>query len=243
MIIDWSVAIPCFLTALVEWVEAFTIVLAVSLSIGWRSALGAAVTALGVLAVMTWLTGGILELGRALPWLQYAIGVLLLLFGVRWLAKAVARGAGIKRLHDEDVEFAETREQLTAAGHRAAWLIAFKGVFLEGLEVWLVVVALSVRSQHWASGAGAAMAALALTVAVGAMLRAPLRRVPENLIKFCVGGMLVGFGTFWSLEPFAGDAWGIGDSVLLLLCAFYLAGGGLLLLAYKSTTQRREARA
>lgn len=237
--IDWGIAIPCFLTALVEWVEAFTIVLAVSMSIGWRSTLGAAAAALGVLVTLTAATGGVLQLGQALPWLQYGIGVMLMLFGVRWLAKAVARGAGIKGLHDEDEEFAETRAQLELSDRRASWLIAFKGVMLEGLEVWLVVVALCVKSQHWASGAGAAIAALVLTIAIGAALRHPLRRVPENLIKFCVGGMLVGFGTFWCLEPFAADAWHIGDFALLLLVGFYLAGGGLLLIAYKSGLGRR----
>lgn len=239
--IDWSVALPCFLTALVEWVEAFTIVLAVSMSIGWRSALGAALAALCVLAGLTAATGGVLQLGAALPWLQYAIGVMLMLFGVRWLAKAVARGAGIKKLHSEDEEFAETREALAGADRRASWLIAFKGVFLEGLEVWLVVVALCVKSQHWVSGVGAAGAAMLVTIAIGAALRQPLRRVPENLIKFCVGGMLVGFGSFWCLEPFAQDAWHIGDIALLLLCGFYLAGGGLLILAYKSLRSRQEA--
>lgn len=243
MTIDWAVAIPCFLTALVEWVEAFTIVLAVSLSIGWRSAAGASLAALATLAGLTAATGGVLQLGYALPWFQYAIGVLLLLFGVRWLAKAIARGAGIKKLHDEDEEFAETREQLSHASRRAAWFIAYKGVFLEGLEVWLVVVALSARSQHWTSGVGAALAALLLTTAVGAALHHPLRQVPENLIKFCVGAMLVSFGTFWVLEPFAEDAWGIGDFAILLLCAFYLLGGGLLILAYKSFLSRQEARA
>lgn len=243
MIIDWGVAIPCFLTALVEWVEAFTIVLAVSLSIGWRSALSAAASALVVLAGMTYLTGGVLQLGAALPWLQYGIGVLLLLFGVRWLAKAIARGASIKKLHDEDDEFSETREQVSNATLRAAWLIAFKGTFLEGLEVWLVVVALSVKSQHWGSGAGAAIAALAVTIAVGAMLRQPLRRVPENLIKFLVGGMLVAFGTFWTLEPFAPDAWGLGDASLLALAAFYLAGGALLIRLFNSKRSLREAHA
>src|SRR5947199_7091408 len=106
--IDWTVVAPTFLTAAVEWVEAFTIVLAVSLSIGWRAASGAALAALCVLAAMTAVTGGALGLGLDVRWLQLAIGVLLLLFGVRWLAKAVARGAGLKAMHDEGVEFAET---------------------------------------------------------------------------------------------------------------------------------------
>ena len=240
MTIDWSVAIPCFLTALVEWVEAFTIILAVSLSIGWGSALGSAAAALVALGVLTSVTGGVLQLGAALPWLQYAIGVLLLLFGVRWLAKAVARASGLKKLHDEGEEFAETRAQLSQADRRAAWLIGFKGMLLEGLEVWLVVVALSVKKQHWASGLGAAALGLLLVVLVGFLVRKPLQSVPENLIKFGVGAMLVAFGTFWSLEPLAGDAWRVGDWPLLGLVAFYAAGAGACVLVFKSRRAPQE---
>ena len=100
--LDWTIALPTFLAASVEWVEAFTIVLAVSLSIGWAAASGAAAAALGVLALMTIVTGGVLQLGAAVSWLQLVIGIFLLLFGVRWLAKAVARRAGLKALHDEE---------------------------------------------------------------------------------------------------------------------------------------------
>ncbi len=234
MSLDLTVAIPCFLTALVEWVEAFTILLAVSLSLGWRSTLGAAAAALGVLGALTLATGGVLQLGAALPWLQYGIGVLLLLFGVRWLAKAVARGAGLKKLHDEDEEFADTRAALADADRRAAWLIAFKGTFLEGLEVWLVVVALSARSGHWTSGVVAAVAALGVTAGAGFALRAPLRRVPENLIKFTVGAMITAFGTFWTLEPLVGDVWGLGDFAIPALVGVYLLGGLVLTTFYRS---------
>jgi uncharacterized membrane protein len=90
---------------------------------------------------MTTVTGGVLGLGLDIRWLQLVIGVLLLLFGVRWLAKAVARGAGLKALHDEAQEFANTRALVASGDWMASWLIAFKGVLLEGLEVWLVVVA------------------------------------------------------------------------------------------------------
>lgn len=240
MTIDWAVALPCFLTALVEWVEAFTIILAVSLSIGWRSATGAALSALAVLGVLTFATGGVLQLGAALPWLQYGIGVILMLFGVRWLAKAVARGGGLKKLHDEEEEFAETRAQLGAADRRAAWLIAFKGTFLEGLEVWLVVVALCAKKQQWTSGVGAALLALIVTALVGLALKKPLQQVPENLIKFCVGSMITAFGSFWVLEPIAPDAWGIGDWVLPILVAAYAAGGLLLIAVYKRRPAAKE---
>ncbi len=173
--LDWTIALPTFLAASVEWVEAFTIVLAVSLSIGWAAASGAAAAALGVLALMTIVTGGVLQLGAAVSWLQLVIGIFLLLFGVRWLAKAVARRAGLKALHDEEEEFEETRAELAKGDRHAAWIIAFKGVLLEGLEVWLIVVALSVHHGAWLSSAGAALAALVVVTAAGLAIRAPLK--------------------------------------------------------------------
>src|SRR5690242_7709939 len=179
--LDWTVAVPTFLTAAVEWVEAFTIVLAVSLSIGWRAASGAALAALTVLAAMTAITGGVLGLGTDLRWLQLAIGIFLLLFGVRWLAKAIARGAGLKALHDEAREFADARAALTRSDWMASWLIAFKGVLLEGLEVWLVVTALGLHGGEWSSGVAAALAALLTVVAAGLAIQAPLQRIPENM--------------------------------------------------------------
>lgn len=224
--LDWTVAVPTFLTAAVEWIEAFTIVLAVSLSIGWRAASGAALAALAVLAAMTAATGGALQLGLDIRWLQLAIGVFLLLFGVRWLAKAIARGAGLKALHDETREFAETRAELARGDWLAGWMIAFKGVLLEGLEVWLVVVALGLHGRAWTSSVGAALAALLAVVAAGAIIRAPLARVPENTIKFAVVAMITAFGSFWTLEAVSdGAAWRWGDWSLLGLAAFYALGG------------------
>jgi Ca2+/H+ antiporter, TMEM165/GDT1 family len=82
-----------------------------------------------------------------LPDLQLLIGVPLLLFGTRWLAKAVARHAGRMRLRDEATEFAETQVALSRGGHTAARLVAFKDVLLEGLEVWMVVVALGSQAN------------------------------------------------------------------------------------------------
>ena len=237
---DWAIFLATFLTATVEWVEAFTIVLAVSLSIGWGRAAGAAAAALLVLAAMTVATGGALRLGLEMHWLQFIIGVFLLLFGVRWLAKAIARAAGIKALHDEDAEFAETRHQLEAGDRHAAWVIAFKGVLLEGLEVWLIVVALGMKSGHPALATGAALLAFAVVAVVGLLARAPLRRVPENAIKFGVGAMIVSFGTFWTLEALAGaGAWPWGDWSLPLLVGFYLLGG----LAVAAVLRQRRAAA
>ncbi|MDR5726748.1 MAG: hypothetical protein RB191_04685 [Terriglobia bacterium] len=235
---DWSIFIPTFLAASVEWVEAFTIVLAVSLSIGWPRAMGAAVAALGLLGVMTVATGGVLRLGVGIDALELVIGVLLLLFGVRWLAKAIARAAGLKAFHDEDKEFAETREALSHGDRHAAWLIAFKGVMLEGLEVWLIVVALGVKTTHPFSAIAGALVALVVVILGGAIIRAPLRRVPENAIKFVVGAMIVSFGSFWTLESMSRGIWPMGDWALPMLFAFYLLGG----LAIAATLRARRIR-
>jgi uncharacterized membrane protein len=240
--IVWTVAVPTFLAATVEWVEAFTIVLAVSLTIGWRGAVGAAVTALAVLAAMTAATGGALSLGLSLAWLQLVIGVLLLLFGVRWLAKAMARQSGLKALHDEGEKFDQTRARLSGGDWYAGWVIAFKGVLLEGLEVWLIVVALGIRGA-WASSAGAAMAALLVVAAAGLLVRAPLARVPENAIKFAVGVMIVSFGTFWTLEALASpNVWPGGDWSLIGLVIFYGVGGLILAALLRRSAQWGEVR-
>lgn len=230
---DWQSFAPLFLAAMVEWVEAFTIVLAVSLTIGWAASVGAAVAGLGTLAALTAVTGGALSLGLNLRLLQFIIGVFLLLFGVRWLAKAIARQAGLKALHDEEVEFIETRAALRGGDWFAAWGIAYKGVLLEGLEVWLLVVAFSLQSHAWGMNAAAVGLALALVCGLGAAARAPLRRVPENAIKFLVGAMIVAFGTFWTLEALAPGAWPLGDWSLPLLAAFFLLGGVALVPLYR----------
>src|SRR5260221_2439259 len=241
--LDWTVAGPSFLTAADEWGEAFTIVLAVSLSIGWRAASGAALTALTVLAAMTAIASGVLGLGLEIRWLQLTVGIFLLLFGVRWLAKAIARGAGLKALHDEAQEFADARAQLARGDWLASWLIAFKGVLLEGLEVWLVVVALGLHRRAWVSSAAGALAALLVVVAAGAMIRAPLARVPENAIKFAVGAMITAFGTFWSLEAVSGGgAWVWGDWSLLGLAAFYGLGALALIIMMRPRPSVGEVR-
>ncbi len=242
--IDWSIAVPSFLTALVEWVEAFTIVLAVSLSIGWRAAIGASLAGLATLAALTLAAGRLLATGIDIDWVQLVVGVFLMLFGVRWLAKAMARHAGLKSLHDEALEFEQTRARLTGEW-AAGWAVAYKGVLLEGLEVWLVVVALGMKtadSTGMVSSGGAAIAALLLTCAVGAAVRAPLQRVPENAIKFTVGAMIVAFGTYWTMEGIGGsEVWPLSDWTLPILGAFYLAAGLAVAAAMRARVRRQAA--
>ena len=139
------VVLAAFLASLVEVVEAFTIVLAVGLTRGWRPALGGALLALIVLGVLVAVLGPLLEL-VPLQVLQFVIGALLILFGLRWLRKAILRAAGLMPLHDEEKAFARERAELSRHPHaahadRRAAFAAFNAVLLEGLEVVFIVVA------------------------------------------------------------------------------------------------------
>src|SRR4051794_10244230 len=89
-----------FLASLVEAVEALTIVLAVATVRGWRPAGFGVIVGLTLLTVLVVALGPLLRLAP-LHLLQLGIGVLLLLFGMRWLRKAILRSAGILPLHDE----------------------------------------------------------------------------------------------------------------------------------------------
>lgn len=231
-----SVLIAAFLASTVEFVEAFTIVLVVGVTINWRSSfLGAALAALA-LAVLVGIFGTALVYYVPLIALKIAVGLLLTLFGLKWLKKAVLRYSGLKALHDEEAIYEEEMAAMRARGEQPVARLdpfgvatAFKSVLLEGLEVAFIVItfgsaaANSVTSRGvgiaWAA-VGAA-AALLLVVALGAVVRAPLQRVPENTLKFVVGIMLTSFGTFWGGEGL-GVNWPGGDLFLLALIAFYL---------------------
>ena len=127
--------------------------------------------------------------------LQLVIGVLLLLFGMGWLRKAVLRAAGIIPLHDENAAFAtETASLSDATTPRRSgfdWLggvMAFKGVLLEGLEVVFIVIAVSAGRGLLVPASLGALAACIVVLAIGAIVHRPLARVPENTLNFAVGG-------------------------------------------------------
>lgn len=233
----WGLFGAAFLASMVEWVEAYTVVLAVALAVGWRRAGGAAITALLTVSLLIVVTGGALHFGLELRWLRLVIGILLLLFGLRWLAKAVARASGRIALHNEAEEFHETNEALSKADQHTSWLIAYKGVLLEGMEVWLIIVALGYDKGQFLSVGFAALLGLLTVIGMGFLIRKPLTKVPENAIKFIVGSALLSFGTFWTAESLGGpQVWPLADWSILILFGIN-AGSGLVMsrvLALKS---------
>lgn len=218
------VALATFLAAAVEWVEALTIVLAVGVGKSWRTALLAAAAALGVLVVLVFAFGLAVTSHISEAAVRTVVGVGLLLFGLGWLYKAILRSSGLKALHDEQEAFEETREDVITHGH--AFGTAFGGVFLEGLEVVFIVVALGGLRSQAAAVAGALLSLLVVGLA-GFFVRRPLSRVPENLVKYAVGVMLTSFGTFFAGEGL-GVSWWNGDVVLLPLIAGYALASYLL---------------
>jgi len=198
-----TVILAAFLASLVEFVEALTIVLAVGTTRGWRSALIGAAGGVLFLAALTLAVGPALQ-RIPLTALQLVVGVLLLLFGMRWLRKAILRAGGVIGLRDEAAIYA----QETGRVDRVSLMTSFKAVTLEGLEVIFVVIATGARGLLVPAALGAVLAG-SLVVLAGVGLRRPLARVPENTLKFAVGALLSGFGVFWVGEglryPWPGD--------------------------------------
>jgi Ca2+/H+ antiporter, TMEM165/GDT1 family len=219
-----------FLASLVEAVEALTIILAVATVRGWRPAGLGALAGLMLLALIVVVLGPALEY-VPLRLLQLAIGILLLLFGMRWLRKAILRAAGVIPLHDETAAFASATAELKEQGPRlmaeADWLAAlasFKAVLLEGLEVVFIVIAVSAGRGLLVPASVSALVACLLVAGVGLIVYQPLARVPENTLKFAVGVLLSAFGVFWTGEGL-GVPWPGADLAVVAFVALFLAVG------------------
>jgi Ca2+/H+ antiporter, TMEM165/GDT1 family len=231
MTIDWMHAWPtglaAFLASAVEFVEALTVVLAVGAVRGWRSALTGTSAALATLLAVVLLFGPLLT-RIPLEDVQLVVGGLLLLFGLRWLRKAILRAGGVIPLHDEAAAYARETDSLRSAGPPSgSWdgvaiATAFKITLLEGLEIVFIVIAVGAGGVGLLVPAAiGAAAALLAVVALGLVLHRPLSMVPENTLKFLVGVLLAAFGTFWVGEGLR-LAWPGGDWSILGLTIGYL---------------------
>ena len=213
-----------------EFVEALTIVLAVGVVRGWRPALTGALAAAVTLAVLVGVFGQSLA-HIDMPVFKMVVGTLLLLFGLRWLKKAILRAAGVLALHDEAKAFAKETAALKAGKTSTGFdfggaATAFNGVFIEGVEVVFIVLAVGAAGkQLWPATFGSVAAAV-LVLIVGLIARHPLTKVPENALKMVVGVLISAFGTFWVGEGL-GLTWPGEDWVLLGLSLGYLIVAGL----------------
>jgi uncharacterized membrane protein len=245
MMVNWAHAWPsataAFLASLVEFVEALTVVLAVGTVRGWRGALVGAGAAVAILLLAVLLLGPLLT-DIPLHTVQLLIGTLLLLFGMRWLRKAILRAAGVIPLHDEEAAFAKESAKLHLLGGGGGWdkvgmATAFKITLLEGLEVVFIVIAVGAGGPGLLVPASlGALAAMLVVILLGVLVHRPLSAIPENAFKFIVGVLLSAFGAFWAGEG-RGLAWPGADWSIPGLIAGFLA---VSLLAVRLCRTRRE---
>ena len=221
-------AVGAALAVALELFEAMAIVLAVALSRRASAALaGAAGAALacGALAVVV---GPVLVARVAGDPLRVVVGVALLLFGMEWLRKGVLRLAGRRARSDSYAEFLAEREAKAEVAAPVAgrfdwpgFVVAFKGVLLEGVEVILIVTVLAARPGGLAPALVGGAAAVVLVLGLGFALHRPLRRLPESELKYVVGLVLTTFGTFFCAEGLGVD-WPLGDGGLLVVLVAWL---------------------
>ncbi|MFT9056328.1 MAG: hypothetical protein ABF449_06845 [Ethanoligenens sp.] len=229
----WSIFLPAYLASIVEFAEALTIVLAIGTSISWKSSLKGAAAGFSILAVLVAVFGSAVAFLVPLNILRIVIGVILVLFGVQWLDKALLRYTGLKAMHDESQIYERNRKQIAgmdtanqAMVERFGFLTSMKSVLLEGLEVAVIVITFGSnvggnRASGIATTTLAALFALVTVSVLGIAVRKPLTMIPENTFKFVVGIMLTTFGTFWAGEGL-GVTWPFSDLFLFVLIGFYL---------------------
>lgn len=250
MLHDVFLVLAAFLASAVEMVEAMTIILAVGITRGWRTSLTGVVCASIALAVIVGLLGASLDQWVPIDTLRIVVGILLLIFGMQWLRKAIMRSSGSKALHDEEQIYRTEVEELSemesepVLGNAIDWngfVVSFKGVFLEGLEVAFIVVSFGANSGKLDLAVIGAVAAFVIVCGAGVAVHAPLSRVPENTIKFAVGLMLTTFGVFWGAEG-AGVSWPGSDAALPAILGVLLTVSLVYVRLLRRTRALRAAR-
>src|SRR5712691_5781909 len=217
--INPAVFVTTFLAAAVEIIAMVIIVVGVGTIRGWRPTLIGAASGLVILAAL------ILALGMTLTLvpigvLRLVVGSLLFVFGLQWLRKGIRRvaasgfrGMGARNATGDDIP-----------GHGmdwTAWLLAFKGVLLEGLEVTIIVVTFGAAARAFPTAALAAAAALVVICGAGALARRAVERIPRSALQLVVGTLLSAFGTFWAVEGL-GIAWPGADLAIIALASWYI---------------------
>ena len=142
------------------------------------------------------------------------MGILLLLFGVQWLRKGIVRVSVSVR--------AKKRPALACDLQWTPFVIALKGVLLQGLQIIFIVIAFGAATHQRDVPILAALSAFAIVVLATLFASRVLRNIPDHVIKFAVGVLLATFGTYWAAEGL-GVNWPGNDLAILAILALYLA--------------------
>jgi uncharacterized membrane protein len=229
-----SVLVSTFLAATIEVIEMVAIVVAVGVTRSWRVSLLGAFAGLVLLAVLIGALGTALQ-GVPLKPLRLVVGALLLAFGSQWLRKGillVSRDGWATGIGGQSVD-----EDVPPGFDWTGFVLSFKGVSLEGLEVAVIVVAFGAASHSIGSAAIGATASIVIVGALGLASYRLVARIPRRALQLFVGALLTTFGTFWAVEGLSID-WPGGDLALVWLGAFYVAAA--LLLVRAVSAWRRE---
>jgi uncharacterized membrane protein len=230
-----SVFLTTFLAAAVEVIEMVIIVVGVGSVRGWGSTWLGAGAGAGVLGVVVLASGTALQ---AVPIgaLRLVIGSLLLVFGLQWLRKGIRRVSanGLRGMGERTA----SAEGVPAHGvDWTAFVLSFKGVLLEGLEVALIVVSFGLAAQALGSALLGAAAAFVVVAGAGLLARGVVQRIPRSALQLVVGTLLSSFGTFWAVQGL-GVAWPGGDAAILSLVGWYALAAA----AYVGLLRRRARR-
>jgi len=213
------VLVTTFLASAVEAIEMVTIVVGVGVTRGWRATLvgtGAGFLVLAAVVVVFGLALSAIPIGP----LRLLVGALLLVFGLQWYRKGIVRVAtrGLAGIQGEEAE--EGAEWTGPGLDWTAFVLAFKGVLLEGLEVAFIVVTFGAGANQLGPAVIGGVGAVVVVGAIGAAAHPLVSRIPRSLLQLVVGTLLTSFGTFWAIEGL-GVTWPAGDLAILGLLAVY----------------------
>jgi uncharacterized membrane protein len=223
-----------FIACVVEMVEALTIILAIGVTRGWRSTLLATGAALVCLVVIVGVFGKTLmhsvsnDSNPTVQRLWIIMGGLLLIFGLQWTKKGILRFTSILPSRDETKVYNRTveaaKETIKEDEKLIDWygfVIVFKGVLIEGLEVVFILITFSATQNNLRVGIIAALIAFLVVALMGILIHKPLSRVPENTMKLIVGVLLTTFGTYFSTKG-VGVQWPHGEVAIAGILVFYV---------------------
>jgi uncharacterized membrane protein len=216
---NWGVFVSTFLAAAIEVIEMVAIVVAVGVTRSWKASLVGAAGGLVVLTALIAVLGTALRDVPLRP-VRLVVGALLLTFGSQWLRKGilrVARDGWAAGIGEEEVE-----EGVGAGFDWTGFVLSFKGVSLEGLEVAVIVVAFGAAAEAIGSAAVGAAASVLIIGAIGLATYRVVARIPRRALQLFVGAMLTTFGTFWAGEGLRVE-WPGDELALLWLGILYTA--------------------